>query len=106
MVEPTPPGRSQRSNPATVAMGALVLALAVNLLTALLGVVALAGYVFIYTPMKRVTSVATVLGAIPGAMPPMMGWTAVTGSIDRQAGRLAGETIDLLHELHTAGPGR
>jgi len=61
--------------------GMVYLALAVNLLTALLGAVALAGYVFVYTPLKRVSSLATIVGAIPGAIPPMMGWSAVTGRL-------------------------
>jgi len=61
--------------------GLVFLALAVNILTALLGAVALAGYVFVYTPMKRVSSLATIVGAIPGAIPPMMGWSAVTGGL-------------------------
>ena len=58
--------------------GLLELTLFVNLLTALLGTLALASYVFLYTPLKRVSSLATVIGAIPGAIPPLMGWTAVT----------------------------
>src|SRR4051812_7376286 len=70
--------------------GLVELALAVNLLTALLGVVALAGYVFVYTPLKRVTSLATVVGAIPGAIPPMMGWAAVRGQLDPAAWVLFG----------------
>ena len=52
------------------------LALTVNLLTSLLGALTLAGYVFVYTPMKRLSTLSTVVGAIPGAVPPMMGWTA------------------------------
>lgn len=63
-------------------VGLVYLTLTVNLLTALLGAIALAGYVFIYTPLKRVSSLATVVGAIPGAIPPMMGWTAVTNQLD------------------------
>lgn len=59
-----------------------VLALAANLLTAWLGALALAGYVWIYTPLKRLTPAALYVGAIPGAMPPLMGWTAATGRID------------------------
>lgn len=70
--------------------GLLELALAVNLLTALLGAVALAGYVFVYTPMKRVSSLATVIGAIPGAIPPMMGWSAVKNDVDLAAWVLFG----------------
>jgi protoheme IX farnesyltransferase len=70
--------------------GLVELALAVNLLTALLGVVALAGYVFVYTPLKRVSSLSTVIGAIPGAIPPMMGWSAVRGQLDPAAWVLFG----------------
>jgi protoheme IX farnesyltransferase len=62
--------------------GLLELILAVNLLTAVLGAAALAGYLFVYTPMKRITSLATVVGAIPGALPPLMGWTAVSGRLE------------------------
>lgn len=70
--------------------GLAELALGVNLLTALLGAVALAGYVFVYTPLKRVSSLATVIGAIPGAIPPMMGWSAVRNEIDVAAWVLFG----------------
>jgi len=65
--------------------GLVELALVVNLLTALLGAAALAGYVFVYTPLKRVTSLATVVGAVPGAIPPMMGWSAVRDHLDPAA---------------------
>jgi protoheme IX farnesyltransferase len=71
-------------------LGLVYLALAVNLLTALLGVAALVGYVFVYTPLKRVTSLATVIGAIPGAIPPMMGWSAVRNEVDLAAWVLFG----------------
>ena len=70
--------------------GLAELALAVNLLTALLGAVALAGYVFVYTPLKRVSSLATIIGAVPGAIPPMMGWSAVRNEIDLAAWVLFG----------------
>ncbi|MDP9120955.1 MAG: heme o synthase [Acidobacteriota bacterium] len=70
--------------------GLALLALAVNLLTALLGAAALAGYVFVYTPLKKVSSLATVVGAIPGAIPPMMGWTAVHNRLDLAAWALFG----------------
>ena len=63
-------------------VGLLELAIAVNLLTSLLGAAALAGYIFLYTPLKRISPLATIVGAVPGAIPPMMGWTAVTGSLD------------------------
>lgn len=66
-------------------LGIVDLALAVNLLTALLGAAALAGYIFVYTPLKRISSFATVIGAIPGAIPPMMGWCAVRNQLDPAA---------------------
>jgi protoheme IX farnesyltransferase len=70
--------------------GLAELALAVNLLTALLGAVALAGYVFVYTPLKRKSSLSTIIGAIPGAIPPMMGWSAVRNDVDLAAWVLFG----------------
>jgi protoheme IX farnesyltransferase len=59
-----------------------ILWLWVNPLTALLGAASLVIYVCVYTPMKQLSWFALLVGAIPGAMPPLMGWTAVTGSID------------------------
>ncbi len=59
-----------------------LLALAANLLTAVLGLIAFLSYVLVYTPMKRRSSVAMLVGGIPGALPPLMGWTAVTGQMD------------------------
>jgi protoheme IX farnesyltransferase len=56
--------------------GLIYLAFAVNTLTALLGAVTLVSYVCIYTPLKRMTWLNTAVGAIPGALPPLMGWTA------------------------------
>lgn len=58
------------------------LTIAVNPVTGLLGLIALISYVAIYTPMKQYTPAALFVGALPGALPPLMGWTAVTGSID------------------------
>jgi protoheme IX farnesyltransferase len=58
-----------------------ILAVAINPLTALLGMIAHATYVAIYTPMKRVSPWALEVGAIPGAIPPLMGWTAATGAL-------------------------
>ena len=57
------------------------LALAVNLLTAWLGALTLASYLLVYTPLKRLTPLNTAIGAIPGALPPLMGWTAARGEI-------------------------
>ncbi|HET8539423.1 MAG TPA: heme o synthase [Anaeromyxobacter sp.] len=59
-----------------------VVALVANPLTALLAFVALVTYVLVYTPMKKRSTLALFVGAIPGAIPPLMGWTAVTGRLD------------------------
>lgn len=60
----------------------LYLLILVNGLTAALGLVVIVGYVFLYTPLKTRTSASTAIGAIPGAMPPLMGWTAAADSIN------------------------
>lgn len=65
--------------------GVLLLGLGVNLLTALLGAVSLLTYAFVYTPLKRRTALSTVIGAVPGALPPVMGWTAVRDQVDAGA---------------------
>jgi heme o synthase len=65
--------------------GVVYLALAVNYLTAILGAFTFLSYLFVYTPMKRWTTLNTVIGAIPGAIPPVMGWTAVHGTFGPQA---------------------
>src|SRR2546425_4634884 len=83
---PLPSGRLQ---PQTVLMvgclsasiGLVYLALAVNLLTSALGALTLVSYLFIYTPLKRVTWLNTAIGAVPGALPPLMGWTAARGEL-------------------------
>ncbi|HSY18606.1 MAG TPA: heme o synthase [Candidatus Acidoferrales bacterium] len=83
---PLPSGRMQ---PATVVIfggicsvaGLVYLAVAVNPLTSVLGAVTLISYLFIYTPLKRVTWANTLVGAIPGALPPLMGWTAARNEL-------------------------
>jgi heme o synthase len=64
--------------------GVLYLA-ALNLLTALLAVLTLLSYLFLYTPLKRKTSLCTLVGAFPGAVPPLIGWAAARGRIDPEA---------------------
>ncbi|MCI0489066.1 MAG: heme o synthase [Blastocatellia bacterium] len=59
----------------------IYLAVFLNLLTAVLGTVTLAAYLFLYTPLKTRTTLSTVLGAFPGAMPPLIGWVAASGEI-------------------------
>lgn len=65
--------------------GVNYLALAVNPLTAMLGAMTLGLYVFVYTPLKRITTLNTVIGAVPGAIPPVMGWTAASNSLSSEA---------------------
>ena len=84
---PLPAGRIAPSVALVAALVASILALptlawAANGLTAVLGATALVVYVAIYTPAKRSTSWALLIGAVPGAIPPLMGYTAVTGAVD------------------------
>jgi protoheme IX farnesyltransferase len=58
--------------------------MAVNVTTCLIGAFTLVSYLFIYTPLKRVTWLNTAIGAIPGALPPLMGWTAARGELSRE----------------------
>ncbi len=62
-------------------IGTAYLALTVNLLTAILGAFTLTSYIFVYTPLKRISTACTIIGAVPGAIPPLMGWTAATGHL-------------------------
>lgn len=66
----------------TVVAGALCLARFTNLLTVALALLTVFTYVAIYTPLKRHTTLATFIGAFPGAMPPLLGWTAARGRIE------------------------
>lgn len=84
------PGAALAFAAAISALGALYLAVAVNPLTALLGACALGMYVFLYTPLKRRTWWCTIVGAVPGAIPPMMGWAAVRGDVGAVAWVLFG----------------
>jgi len=66
-------------------VGSLLLLMGANVLTALLGVLTLLSYLYLYTPLKRRTTLNTIVGAIPGALPPLIGWAAVRGTLDLQA---------------------
>ncbi len=70
--------------------GLMYLAVTVNILTAFLGACSLLAYLFIYTPLKRVTWLNTLVGAIPGGLPPLMGWTAARGELGPIAWALFG----------------
>ena len=86
---PLPSGRLQPQTVLTIGcatsgLGLVYLALVVNGITCLLGACSLLSYLFIYTPLKRVTWLNTAVGAIPGALPPLMGWTAARGELTRE----------------------
>ncbi len=84
---PLPAGRMEPSVALLFALALALLslpmlALGSNLLTTGLGLLALLTYVFVYTPLKAHSDGAMLVGAVPGALPPLMGWTAVTGRLD------------------------
>jgi heme o synthase len=66
-------------------MGSVYLAVAVNLLASLLAVLTLLSYLFLYTPLKRRTPLCTLVGAFPGAMPPLIGWAGASGKLSFEA---------------------
>lgn len=87
---PLPSGRLTASTVCWVggflgAIGVAHLALFTNLLVALLGALSLVLYVAVYTPLKRVTWLNTAVGAIPGGIPPLMGWAAARGDLTWEA---------------------
>jgi protoheme IX farnesyltransferase len=87
---PLPTGRISHREAYVYSMGLLILGFFTllfftNLLTAVLSVLSLILYTFIYTPLKRVGPIAVLVGAIPGALPPLLGWTAATGAISFEA---------------------
>ncbi len=67
---------------ALIAGGALYLALTTNVVTGTLTLLTAVAYVAIYTPLKRITTLNTFIGAFPGALPPLLGWTAARGVIE------------------------
>jgi protoheme IX farnesyltransferase len=76
------PAQGWMAGLAALALGTLWLLLSTNLLTAGLALLTAFTYVAVYTPLKRVTTLATFVGAFPGAMGPMLGWTAARGRIE------------------------
>jgi heme o synthase len=83
------PGEALAFGLAVSGVGLVVLA-TINPLTAILGAIALTSYSLLYTPLKRITSLCTVVGAFPGAIPPLMGWAAACGSLSAGAWALFG----------------
>jgi protoheme IX farnesyltransferase len=90
MLRPLPDGRVG-AREATMFAAALSMAgvvelwLGANALAALVAVATIASYALVYTPLKRVTSFATVIGAVPGALPPVIGWAAARGELSLEA---------------------
>src|SRR5437879_8697934 len=68
--------------------GSVYLAAAVNPLTSVLAILTLLSYLFVYTPLKRKTPLCVLVGAFPGAMPPLIGWAGASGRLSIEAGIL------------------
>ena len=83
------PGRALAFGIALSIAGFMELWLSVNLLSGLIGAFTLAMYLFLYTPLKRRTWWSTTVGAIPGAMPPLIGYAAAAGTVTPEAWILA-----------------
>jgi protoheme IX farnesyltransferase len=66
-------------------LGTIYLAVTTNALASLLSILTLLGYLFLYTPLKRKTPLCTLIGALPGAAPPLIGWAAACGRLDGNA---------------------
>jgi protoheme IX farnesyltransferase len=94
-LRPLPDGRLQARESLVFATlmsiaGLAVLGVGVNLLSAVVALTTLLTYAVIYTPLKQRSSFSTVIGAIPGALPPVIGWAAASGQLSRGAWVLFG----------------
>ncbi len=92
---PLPAGRMKTATALSYGLvlsiaGTIYLWLLVSPLTSLLAVLTLATYLLLYTPLKSRTPLCTIVGAFPGAMPPLIGWAAVRGTLDLEAWVLYG----------------
>jgi protoheme IX farnesyltransferase len=90
MTRPLPTNRLTVNEASWFAVTCLVAGTAILIkftpvITVLLSLLSMVLYSFVYTPLKRVGPIAVFVGAIPGALPPLLGWTAATGYIDYQA---------------------
>jgi len=88
---PLPDGRLQPVEASLFALvlavaGLLLLAFGANLLAAMVALTTLVTYVAVYTPLKPRTSLATVVGAVPGALPPVIGWAGAAAELSRTSG--------------------
>jgi len=108
MDRPLPAGDLSRAHAYLLAMvmtfvGTSMVALGANLGAAGLNLLALLIYIFIYTPLKPRTTLNTLVGAVVGALPPMAGWVAATGSLScRTSSRLRGCTATTMHAAGSA----
>lgn len=87
---PLPAGRMSLATGLTAGilatlLGPAYLIYTTNLLTGILAFATAVTYLAFYTPLKRISPISTFVGAFPGAMPPLLGWTAVTGKLDIEA---------------------
>ena len=69
----------------SLSVAGILCLLAINVLTALLAAITLLSYLFLYTPLKRKTPLCVLVGALPGAAPPLIGWAAARGRLDPEA---------------------
>jgi protoheme IX farnesyltransferase len=89
-LRPLPAGRLQPTEALLFGLlilvtGLLYLAISVNALSSVVAAVIVGSYLFLYTPLKRRTAFCTVVGAVPGALPPVIGWAAATGRLGIEA---------------------
>ncbi|MFQ5521074.1 MAG: heme o synthase [Candidatus Methylomirabilales bacterium] len=89
-LRPLPDGRLQPTEAlvfgvAITGGGLLYLAFFVNLLSAFVTAISVGSYLFLYTPLKRKTALCSVVGAVPGALPPVVGWAAARGELGLEA---------------------
>jgi protoheme IX farnesyltransferase len=87
---PLPSGKIARSHALWFGVllsvfGVVYLAISTNAFASLLATLTLLSYLFLYTPLKRITPLCTLVGAVPGAAPPLIGWTAACGHLDAAA---------------------
>jgi protoheme IX farnesyltransferase len=82
------PSAALRFGIALASIGIIYLLTAVNVAASLLSIAALLSYLFLYTPLKRKTALCTLVGAFPGAIPPLIGWAAASGGLHWEAGIL------------------
>jgi len=93
------PGRALGFGVLLTLVGCVMIVLQINVLTAFLGLLCVFLYVLVYTPMKRLTWLSMLPGSVAGAMPPLLGWSAVTGRLDLGAWLLFGMLL-LWQQVH------